>query len=549
MKTFLVFFVVSAALAQTQKFDLVVYGGTAGGVMTAVAGAREGLKVALLEPGTHLGGMATGGLSRTDFGKKEVIGGYALEFYWRVGRKYDVGRYAQDVAWFYEPKVGEQVLKEMLDQAGVTTLFKHRLREKTGVRKEGTRVVAITTENGAAFEGHVFADCTYEGDLMAQAGVEYTFGRESSAQYNEPLAGFRERTPFHQFQVQVSPYDSSGKLLPEVSPAKKEAPGSGDKKIQAYNFRMILSEDPSNQVKFPKPPDYSPARYELLARLLDSMTKKLGRAPVMHEVTLIARIPNKKADINNQGAFSTDYIGKNYDYPDGDYATRKRIWDDHINYVKGFFYFLANDARVPKSLQQEVNTWGLAKDEFVDTDNWPHQLYVREARRMVGEFVMTQKDIQTDLRKPDVIGMGSYNSDSHNIQRIVNAEGFAENEGDMQVPVTPYQIPYRVVLPKRTQATNLLVPVAFSASHVAYSTLRMEPQYMIIGQASGVAAAMAIQNKTSVQEIDTQALSAKLKKQGAVFEWIQLATPSSFFNDLFKRFNPDIEKRALRPGQ
>jgi hypothetical protein len=544
----LLFGFVLAAFAQ-EKYDLVVYGGTAGGVITAVSGAREGLKVVLLEPGAHLGGMATGGLSRTDFGKKEVIGGYALEFYWRVGRKYGIQRFAQDVAWFYEPKVGEQVLREMLEQAGVRVLMRHRLREKTGVEKSGTRLASIQTENGARFAGQMFADCSYEGDLMAQSGVRYTFGRESQAEYRESLAGVRERTPLHQFLVRVSPYGADGKLLAEVDSGPRGAPGSADKKVQAYNFRMILSEDPSNQVAFPKPPAYDPKRYELLARLLDAMTTKLGRPPVMNEVTLIARIPNGKADINNQGAFSTDYIGKSWDYPDGDYTTRARIWQDHVDYVKGFFYFLAHDPRVPASLQKEINSWGLAKDEFIDTENWPHQLYIREARRMVGEFVVTQKDLQADLKKPDVIGMGSYNSDSHNIQRLATADGAVENEGDMQVAVTPYQIPYRVMLPKRDQAVNLLVPVCFSASHVAYSSLRMEPQYMILGHAAGVAASLALKSEKAVQDISVAALQEKLKSQGAIFDWVPPIAGPSFFNKLFQLYEANAGRRALTPGQ
>jgi hypothetical protein len=538
-----------AQTAAPATYDLVVYGGTAGGVITAVSGAREGMRVVLIEPGTHLGGMATGGLSRTDYGKKEVLGGYALEFYWRVGRKYDIGRYAQDVAWFYEPKVGEQVFREMLDQAGVRVLMRHRLREKTGVTKSGTRLASIVTEDGSKFEGRMFADCSYEGDLMAQAGVEYTVGRESHAQYGESLAGVRDRTPLHQFLVRVSPYDANGKLLPEVDPGPKAPSGTADKKEQAYNFRMILSDDPANLVPFPKPPGYDPHRYELLARLLEASTKANGRAPVMHEVTLIAKIPNHKADINNQGAFSTDYIGKSWGYPDGDHAQRARIWQDHVNYTKGFFYFLTHDPRVPASLRQEVNGWGLAKDEFLDTEHWPHQLYIREARRMVGEFVVTQKDVQTDLKKPDVIGMGSYNSDSHNIQRLTTPDGAVENEGDMQVAVTPYQIPYRVMVPKRAQAENLLVPVCFSASHVAYSSLRMEPQYMIIGQAAGVAASMALKSGKPVQDVDTAALSAKLKSQGAVFEWVPPVNGPAFFQKLYRDFGSEAGRRSLLPGQ
>ncbi len=539
----------AAQTAAPETYDLVVYGGTAGGVITAVSGAREGLRVVLIEPGTHLGGMATGGLSRTDFGKKEVLGGYALEFYWRVGRKYDIGRYAQDVAWFYEPKVGEQVFREMLDQAGVKVVMRHRLREKTGVTKSGTRITSIVMEDGSKFDGRMFADCGYEGDLMAQAGVEYTVGRESQSKYGEALAGVRDKTPLHQFLVRVSPRDANGKLLPEVDPGPKAAAGTADKKVQAYNFRMILSDDPANQVAFPKPPGYDPHRYELLARLLEASTKANGVAPVMHQVTLIAKIPNHKADINNQGAFSTDYIGKSWGYPDGNYAQRARIWQDHVDYTKGFFYFLAHDPRVPKSLQQEVNGWGLAKDEFLDTDRWPHQLYIREARRMVGDFVATQKDVQTDLKKADVIGMGSYNSDSHNIQRLATPDGAVENEGDMQVAVTPYQIPYRVMVPKREQAVNLLVPVCFSASHVAYSSLRMEPQYMIIGQAAGVAASMALKTGKPVQDVDTAALSAKLKSQGAVFDWAPPLNGPAFFQKLFRDFGPDAGQRSLLPGQ
>jgi hypothetical protein len=545
----LVLFASALASFAQQTHDLVVYGGTAGGVITAVSGAREGLKVALLEPGSHLGGMATGGLSRTDYGKKEVIGGRALEFYWRVGRKYDIQRFAQDVAWFYEPKVGEQVLREMLQQAGVSVFMRHRLREKTGVEKSGTAVTAIVTEDGTRFNGGIFADCSYEGDLMAQAGVQYTVGRESQSQYGESLAGVRERTPFHQFLVRVSPFDANGRLLPEVNPEPLAAPGSADKKVQAYNFRLILSEDPSNQAPFPKPPGYDPKRYELLGRLLDATAKKLGRAPRMNDVVLIAGIPNHKADINNQGAFSTDFIGKSWGYPDGDYRSRARIWRDHIDYTQGFFYFLGHDPRVPASLQQEVNSWGLAKDEFPDTENWPHQLYIREGRRMIGEFFVTQKDLQTDLKKPDAIGMGSYNSDSHNIQRVANADGAAENEGDMQVAVTPYQIPYRVMLPKREQATNLLVPVCFSASHVAYSSLRMEPQYMILGHAAGVAASLALQGRKPVQDISVASLQKELKSQGAVFEWVQPSAGPAFFNALFQLYESDTGKRTLIPGQ
>jgi FAD dependent oxidoreductase len=547
MRTSCLLFVAAAMLsAAPGDYDLVAYGGTAGGVMTVVSAAREGLHVLLLEPGRHLGGMVTGGLSRTDFGKKQVIGGYALEFYWRVGMKYGVGRFANEVAWYYEPHVGEQVLREMLNEAKVEVRFDERLREKNGVTKNGTTVTSITTDHGT-YRGRAFADCTYEGDLMAQAGISYTWGRESSAQYHESLAGVRERTPFHQFLVPVSASDTNGKLLPEIAVGPKGAPGSADKKMQAYNFRMILSDDPANQVPFPKPLGYDPHRYELLARLLKATVQKNGSGPVMQQVVLIAPIPNHKADINNQGAFSTDYIGGSWDYPEASYAKRAQIWQAHVDYTKGFFYFLAHDPRVPKSLQDEISHWGLAKDEFQDTGNWPNQLYIREARRMVGDFVMTQKDVQTDLTKPDPIGMGSYNSDSHNVQRFVTPEGDAENEGDMQVSVKPYQIPYRVMVPKRAEATNVLVPVCFSASHVAYSSLRMEPQYMIIGQAAGVAATMALRDSKAVQDIDTHQLTERLQQQSAVMEYREPVIGPGFFRQLWQKYLPGESRRTQLP--
>jgi hypothetical protein len=463
--------------------------------------------------------MVTGGLSRTDVGRREVIGGLALEFYFLVGERYEMRRFNNPVAWFYEPKVGESILHEMLKSAGVTLLKQHRLREKNGVTREGPRIVEIAMENGRTFRGKVFADCTYEGDLMAQSGVTYTWGRESQAQYGESLAGVRERTPLHQFTVDVSPYDASGKLLPEMSAEKRGEPGSADKKVQAYNFRVIATDDPANRLPWPKPAKYSAERYELAARMLEGLVKSTGRAPLLNEVALVANIPNRKADFNNRGAFSTDYIGKNYDYPEGNYKRRAEIWQEHVDYVQGYFYFLANDARVPRALQAEVRQWGLPKDEYTDTAHWPHQLYVREARRMVGEYVVVQKDLQTDLKKTDVIGMGSYNSDSHNIQRIVNEKGFAENEGDMQVAVQPYQIPYRVMVPKTGESENLLVPVCFSASHVAYSSLRMEPQYMIIGHAAGVAAHLAIRDRVPVQKVRVVELQQLLRKEGGVFEY------------------------------
>lgn len=497
-----------------RSYDVVVYGATAGGIVAAISAAREGLQVAIVTPDAHLGGMVSGGLGWTDYGKKEVIGGYALEFFERVGRKY-----GRDVEWHFEPHVAEAVFEDWIKASGVRVFRQQRLREHRGVRRSGTVVAELIVDNGDSFAGRIFIDASYEGDLMAQSGVTYTWGREGTQAYGESLAGVRERTPLHQFRAAVSPFDAAGRLLPEIMPRSNDAVGAADKRVQAYNFRLCMTKNPGNRVPWPKPSTYDPVRYELLARYLPALEATLERPLGINDVMKADVLQNGKTDTNNNGAFSTDDIGGSYDYPDGSYAARARIRQAHVDYIQGFLYFLATDARVPAALAAEMNAWGLCADEFADADHWPYQLYVREARRMVGEYVMSQKDIQTELTKADAIGMGSYNSDSHNVQRRPTPDGRAvENEGDMQVPVTPYQIPYRVMLPQRAEATNLLVPVCFSATHVAYSTLRMEPQYMIIGQAAGVAAKLAVARRVAVQRIDTEALRARLRAQRAVFE-------------------------------
>ena len=507
-------------VSASQEFDVVVYGATPAGVMAAVAAGRQGLSVALLEPSAHLGGMATGGLSRTDVGRREVIGGLPLEFYWRAGQYYDMDRHGQEVSWQPEPHVALAIMKQMLEASQVTVLMRHRLLEKRGVAKSGTRITEIFTENGGTFNAKVFIDATYEGDLMAQAGISYAWGREGTLQYGEPLAGVRAETPGHQFKVKLSPYDANGKLLPEIYSGLTGMPGSADKKFQAYNFRLCFSRDPANQAPFPKPEGYDPGRFELLARLLRARTEQEGHAPALRSVFLIGPIPNNKADMNNMGPFSTDFIGGSWAYAEASYAERAKIWQAHYDYTAGFLYFLARDSQVPKPLQDEMNQWGLAKDEFIDTGNWPPQLYVREARRMIGEYVMTQKDAQTEISKPDPIGMGSYGIDSHNIQRVISKEGFVTNEGDTEVSAQPYQIPYRILAPKRQEVQNLLVPVCVSASHIAYGSLRMEPQYMMMGQAAGVAAKLAIANNLPIQDIDTKELTKMLKAQGVILEYV-----------------------------
>ena len=513
----------AATESPAQVFDVVVYGGTAGGVIAAVSAARMGLSVAVVEPSHHLGGMVTGGLSATDHGTRIVIGGYALELYQRIGRKYGMPLW-----WYPEPRVAEAALNDMLTDAKTVRIFLgQRLRERRGVLKNGTVIQEIVTEKGQRLRGKIFLDSSYEGDLMAQAGVTYTIGRESGSKYGEALAGVRPRDKNHQFEVRVASRYPSGQLLPEISPRPRGEIGSGDARVQAYNFRLILTNNKKNQTPFSRPASYDARRYDVLLRLIEAVQRGRGSPPTLGELFLIRDdLPWFKAEFNNRGPFSTDYIGHSYGYPDGSYAQRASIWQDHATYTKGLLFYMANDRHVPRALRDEMNKWGLARDEFVDNGNWPYQLYIREGRRMVGDFVMTQRDIQTDLTKTDAIAMGSYNSDSHNVQRFEQPDRSAQNEGNMEVPVEPYQIPYRVMLPSRTQVTNLLVPVCLSASHVAYSTVRMEPQYMMIGQAAGVAAALAISADVPPQDIDITSLRRILKAQGMVDTYDSTTAPN-----------------------
>ncbi|MBS1813919.1 MAG: FAD-dependent oxidoreductase [Acidobacteria bacterium] len=496
--------------------DFIVYGATASGVMTAYSAAREGLSVVLLEPGDHVGGMLSGGLSATDLGRYSIIGGYAREFYMRVARYYGHDDLSKGAYWRPEPHVAEEILRAMLDEAHVKVYFHERLREHGGVRTHAGMVRSVTTEDGRSWSAKVFADCSYEGDLMKQAGVHYTWGREGVSVYNEDLAGVRAETPNHQFPWPLSAYDEQHHLYPEVSAAPLAAPGTGDKLVQAYNFRVIVTRDPANRLAFPKPAHYNPHRFALLAAYLKQFAEKEGRAPLPKDVFLPGSIPNAKADFNNRGPFSTDFIGHSAEYPDASYARRAAIWKEHMQYTQGLFYFLTNDESVPAELRKAMQEWGLPRDEFADTNHWPFQLYVREGRRMIGTYVMRQSDLQTERTKTDSIGMGSYNSDSHNVQRIAMHDGTVKNEGNVEVHVQPYEIPYRVLLPQRAEATNLLVPVCFSASHIAYSSLRMEPQYMILGQAAGTAAAIAVETKKAVQDVSVSALQKNLHEHGAV---------------------------------
>lgn len=491
----------------TPEYQVVVYGGTASGTIAAITAARDGLKVALVEPGNHIGGMLSGGLGATDYGNRLVIGGRALEFFQRAG-----GSYGRDTAWQFEPHVAEKTLRDWLDESGVKVFFGHHI---VNAQKADRKIASLETDDGKIFTAGVYIDASYEGDLMAMAGVSYTLGRESRSTYGETLAGRQQYCPNHQFTVPVPAYDSANQLSPLVSLADSAQPGAGDRKIQAYNYRLCMTKNQDNQVPFPKPAGYDPKSYDLLQRYLSLQGGDLNLSGLL----ALNSVPNGKTDTNNNGPISTDFIGGSWDYPDADFARREEIKEDHKRYLQGFLYFLANDPGVPAQLQSEMQQWGLAKDEFTDTGNWPHQIYVREGRRMTGRYVMTQADLQTNLTKSDSIGMGSYDSDSHHVQRYATPNGTVLNEGDVEVPVNPYQIPYSAIVPKESECENLAVTVCMSASHVAFSSLRMEPQFMIMGQAAGQAAYLATRDGSTMQGVDVTQLRSGLRAQQQVLEW------------------------------
>jgi hypothetical protein len=514
------------------KVDVCVYGGTAAGVIAAVKTAQLGKTVVLIEPGKHLGGMTSGGLGWTDFGNKAAIGGMSRQFYKRLGK-----HYGKDEAWTFEPHVAEKTLKDLIAENKVRVIYEHRLGtvEKNGRRitklvldhappdEDGAPAAKPAKPQAAIVEAAMFMDCTYEGDLLAKAKVGYHVGREAVSKYKEALNGIRASTPKHQFLVKVDPYvtprETASGLLPLIQAGDGGKPGDGDARVQAYNFRMCLTKKEGNKLPIRAPVAYDPKRYELLARNLEALVAD-GKQPTLRMLLKIDMITPDKTDINNQGAVSTDHIGANYDYPDGDWATRNRIWKDHIHYMRGLFYFLSSSSRVPEGVQKEMLAWGLCKDEFQDTQGWPHQLYVREARRMVGRYVITQNDCEHKTTIDDSVGLGAYNMDSHNCQRIVKNNA-AINEGDVQVgPKGPYAIPYRAITPKAEECENLLVPVCLSASHIAYGSARMEPVFMVLGESAALAACQAIDAKQSVQEIDYPKLRQALEaaKQVLVFK-------------------------------
>ena len=527
------------AVETTESFDIVVYGGTSAGVSAAVQARRMGRTVVLVAPERHLGGLTSSGLGWTDTGNKAVIGGIAREFYHRIWRHYESpeawkwqsreeygnrgqGTPAVDgeqrTMWIFEPHVAEQVFEELVAEHGLDVRRNQRLDRAGGVVVERGRIRSIATVGGSVFAGKAFIDATYEGDLMAEAGVSYRVGRESAAEFGEAWAGVQKdaRHHGHFFPDGVDPYvvpgDPASGLLPRISPEPPGQNGQGDHRIQAYCYRMCLTKVPENRVPFEKPPDYDRRQYELLLRVLAKGWRETFRK--------FDPIPNAKTDTNNHGPFSTDNIGMNYAYPDGSYEVRDRIAREHVSYQKGLLYFLANDARVPVDVREEFAKWGLARDEFASNGNWPWQIYVREARRLEGEYVMTEHECLAKREVPEPVGMGSYAMDSHNVQRYVTDEGHVQNEGDIGVkPLRPYGIALGSLTPKREEVANLMVPVCVSSTHIAYGSIRMEPVFMILGQSAATVAALAIEGGIPVQEVDYGELRSRLLEDGQVLEF------------------------------
>ncbi len=525
-----------SAKADQFSADVIVYGGTSAAVTAAVEVVRSGKSVIVVSPDIHLGGLSSGGLGFTDTGKKDAIGGLSREFYQRIYNYYDVdstwkwqkkseygnkgqGTPAIDGAnrtmWIFEPHIAENVFEDFVTEHDIKVYRDEWLDRSSGVELSDGKIIAMTTLSGKRFEGKAFIDATYEGDLMAAANVSYHVGRESMDTYGEKWNGVQTGVLHHQhwFWEDISPYvvpgDPSSGVLPKISTEDPGEYGAGDDKIQAYCFRTCMSNHLDNRVPFPKPDNYDPKDYELLGRVFDT-----GRKDWFQKFDVI---PNRKTDTNNHGPFSSDNIGMNYDYPEASYERRKEIIKEHEDYQKGLLYYVANDPRVPEDIQSKMNEWGLAKDEFVDNGNWPHQIYVREARRMIGQFVTTEHEVLGKRDVKDPVGMGSYAMDSHNIQRYIKKDGFVQNEGDIGVaPDKPYQISFGSIVPKKEECTNLVVPVCVSSSHIAFGSIRMEPVFMILGQSAAVTASMAIDNNSAVQDVDYNKLKEALLAKGQV---------------------------------
>ena len=516
--------------------DIIIYGGTSAAIIAAVEVVKSGKTVLIVSPEQHLGGLTSGGLGFTDTGNKAVIGGLSREFYHRVWLHYkddaawnwqnqsDFGNKGQGTVamdgefrtmWLFEPHVAERVFEDFVKENNIKVLRGEWLDRNKGVVKKKGEIISFSTLSGKVFKGKMFIDATYEGDLMAVAGINFHVGREGNAKYNETFNGVQTGVfqHDHHFKSNISPYkikdDPSSGLLPYISAEPPGEFGAADKKIQAYCFRMCMTNHPENSVAFPKPDNYDASKYELLLREFNT-----GRNDWFSKFDVL---PNKKTDTNNHGAFSSDFIGMNYDYPEADYQRRAEIIKQHYDYQAGLLWFVANDPRVPDAIRTKMASYGLAKDEFKDNNHWPHQIYVRESRRMIGDYVTTEHDVMQRIETPESIGMGSYHIDSHNTQRYVTSEGYVQNEGDIGVkPPGPYRISYGSIVPKKEECTNLFVPVCVSSSHIAYGSIRMEPVFMILGQSAAVAACLAIDEKCAIQDVSYNQLKKLLENKNQI---------------------------------
>lgn len=527
--------------ARAAEYDFVVYGGTSAGVIAAVQAKRMGKSAAIVCPDKHLGGLSSGGLGFTDTGDKSVIGGLAREFYQRVWKHYNEPEAwkwqkreeygnkgqgtpaidgSQRTMWIFEPHAAERIFEDWVKEYGIETFRDEWLDRGRGVRKEGGKIRSITMLSGKRFAGKMFVDATYEGDLMAAAGVEYHVGRESRDTYGEKWNGVQTGVLHHRHHFgvltnKISPYvvpgDPKSGVLPRISTKAPGEYGSGDKRVQAYCYRLCLTDHPENRVPFAKPEGYDAREYELLLRIFGAGWRE--------PFDKFDPIPNQKTDTNNHGPMSTDNIGYSYDYPDASYERRREILKEHERYQKGWLFFIANDPRVPEEIRTRMQRWGLARDEFSDNGNWPHQIYVREARRMIGMRVMTEHELLKSRPVGEPVGMGSYTIDSHNVQRYITPEGYVQNEGDIGVSANgPYQISLGSLLPKREQCENLVVPVCVSSSHIAFGSIRMEPVFMILAQSAATVAVMAIDSGAPVQEVPYAELRQRLLADGQILE-------------------------------
>ncbi len=520
--------------------DVIIYGGTPAAITAAVQVSKMGKSVIIVSPDKHLGGMSSSGLGFTDTGDKSVIGGLSREFYQRIYKYYEnpetwifqkkneYGNAGQGTPaidgkhktmWIFEPNIAEKVFEDFIKENQIKVYRDEWLDREKGVKKENNYIVSIKTLSGKIYKGKIFIDASYEGDLMAASGIKYFVGRESNKLYHEhhngnQLGVFDHKHNFKHRKISpyINPKDPNSGILPRISNKDPGKKGEADQRIQAYCFRMCLTKKEGNKVPFEKPEGYDPLQYELLARLY-----KHGWEETFEKFD---PIPNLKTDVNNHGPFSTDNIGMNYDYPEASYERRKEIIKEHQVYQKGLFYFIATDPRIPKKVQKEMQQWGLAKDEFQDNGNWPYQLYIREARRMIGEYVMTEHEILSKKTIAKPIGMGSYGMDSHNTQRYITSNKHVQNEGDVGVSVSkPYAIDLGAIVPKKEECSNLLVPVALSSSHIAYGSIRMEPVFMILGQSAGIVAVTAIEKGIDMYDINYQDIKPLLIKSGQILEY------------------------------